>query len=191
MPTDFVQIGSFTVSKTVFDVFTIILSVITGGLVTYFTTQAVEKQKWKQQKKDRQQEQYREALAFALDWLAPIETALIHIESLSSAFIMCRITQSDFQTRWPNLLSELSRIDRAIPAKLKVLLPENTYDGMDIVYKINELYSFLLSTEPSEQRNDNTLLERMQNTVEQITAIKKSFENYKNSLIDEYKKTYQ
>jgi hypothetical protein len=114
MSSDFVQIGSFTVSKVVFDAFIIILSVVTGGIITYLTTRAIENQKWLQQKKDRQQEQYREALALALDWIAPIDTALVRIQSLSGALIGNRITRGEFQERWPDLLNELGHLDRAM-----------------------------------------------------------------------------
>jgi hypothetical protein len=191
MPTDFVQIGSITISRVVFDVFTIILSVITGGLVTYLTTRAIENQKWKQQKKDKQQEQYREALALALDWIAPIDTALIRVESLSSAFIWNRITEAEFRQRWPDLLNDLSRLDRAMPAKLKVLLPENIYSGLKIVNSIDELYTHLLLTEHRAQISGDAFVERIKNARDQIVVIKKLSEDYKNLLVDEYKNTYK
>ena len=79
MPDDVVQIGPIIISKVVFDVLTIIFSVVVGGLITYLTTRKVEIQKWEQQKKDKRQEQYREAIAKALDWIAPMESALIQV----------------------------------------------------------------------------------------------------------------
>lgn len=191
MSNDFVQIGSFAVSKVVFDVFTIIFSVIIGGLITYLTTRAIENQKWEQQKKDKQQEHYRDALALALDWIAPIDTSLIRIESLSSAFIWHRITRDKFQEQWPHLLSDLSSLDRTIPAKLKVLLPIDVYDGLKIVNSIDELYTFLLFTEQPVQKSDDNLMERLKNASAQIDAIKKLSEDYKNMLIEEYKNTYK
>ena len=191
MPNDFVQIGPIMVSKVVFDVFTVIFSVIIGGLVTYFTTRAIETQKWEQQKKDKQKEHYREALALALDWIVPIDTALIHIESLSSAFIWKRVTRDDFQERWPHLLGNLSSLDRAIPAKLKVLLPTEVYDGLKIVNSIDELYTYLLSTEPPVQKSNDALVERLKIASDQIVTIKKLSEDYKNILIKEYKNTYK
>ncbi|MFZ5902254.1 MAG: hypothetical protein ACOYZ8_01705 [Chloroflexota bacterium] len=190
MSPDFVQIGSFTVTKVVFDAFIIILSVITGGLITYLTTRAIENQKWKQQKKDRQQEQYREAIALALDWIAPIDTALVRIQSLSAAMIGHRITRDEFQKRWPDLLNELGRLDRAMPARLKVLLPKKFYDGFSIINDIDELYYYLLLTPQKTPKSGENLAELVKQASDQILAIKESSEAYKNMLIDEYKNSY-
>jgi hypothetical protein len=191
MSNDFIQIGSIIISKVVFDAFTIILSVVIGGLITYFTTRTIENQKWEQQKKDKQKEHYREALALTLDWIAPIDTALIHIESLSSAFIWHRVTRDEFQERWPHLLNDLSRLDREIPARLKILLPLDVYDGLKIVNNIEELYTYLLSTEPPTQKSDDSLIERLKNASDQIVVIKQLSKDYKNMLIKEYKNTYK
>lgn len=191
MPSDIVQIGSFTVSKVVFDAFIILLSVVTGGLITYLTTRAIENQKWRQQKKDRQQEQYREAIALTLEWIAPVDTALVHIQSLTGAFIGNRITRGEFQKRWPDLLNELGRMDRAMPARLKVLLPKKFYDGFDITNSIDDLYYYLLYTQQESRKSDEAFAELVKHATEQILAIKKSSEDYKNMLIDEYRNSYQ
>ena len=191
MDPDFVQIGSLTVSKVVFDSFIIILSVVIGGLITYLTTRAVETQKWKQQKKDRQQDLYREALALALDWIAPIDSALVRIQSLTGALISNRISGGEFQQRWPDLLNELSRLDRAMPARLKVLLPENFYDGQHIVNDIDDLYYYLLYNQPESQKSQDAYAALFKHATDQILDIKKSSEDYKNMLIDEYKSTYR
>ncbi len=190
MPTDVIQIGSFTISKVVFDAFIIILSVVTGGLITYLTTRAIENQKWIQQKKDKQQEQYREAIALALEWIAPIDNALIHIQSISAAFIGNRITRGEFQKQWPHLLNELSRLDRAMPARLKVLLPQNFYDGLGIVNDIDDLYFYLLNTLEETPITDGAFAEMVKHATDQIIAIKKSSEDYKSMLINEYKNSY-
>jgi hypothetical protein len=191
MDPNFVQIGSLTVSKVVFDSLIIILSVVTGGLITYLTTRAVETQKWKQQKKDRQQEQYREALALALDWIAPIDSALVRIQSLTGALISNRISSGEFQKRWPDLLNELGRLDRAMPARLKVLLPENIYDGQHIVNDIEDLYYYLLYSQPESQKSKDAFAELFKHATDQILDIRKSSEDYKSMLIDEYKSSFR
>jgi len=140
MPNDVVQIGPIIISKAVFDALIIIFSVIVGGLITYLTTRTIESQKWEQQKKDKRQEQYREALAMALDWIAPIESALTQIESISSSYVWNHISREEFQKRWPNLLSKLGILEKAIPARLQVLLPSAAYNGLQIVRQIEELY---------------------------------------------------
>lgn len=190
MPTDVVQIGSFIISKVVFDAFIIILSVVSGGLVTYFTTRAIENQKWIQQKKDKQQEQYREAIALALEWIAPIDNALIHVQSLSAAYMNNRIIRGEFQKRWPRLLNELGALDRAMPARLKVLLPQKFYEGFDIVNDIDDLYFYLLRTLEETPISDGAFAEMVKNATDQIIFIKKSSENYKSMLINEYKNSY-
>ena len=192
MPDDVVQIGPVIISKVVFDVLTIIFSVVVGGLITYLTTRRIEIQKWEQQKKDKRQEQYRESLAMALDWVAPIESALIHVQSLSSSYIWKDISRGEFQKRWPDLLSKLSSIDKAIPARLQVLLPPAAYDGLNIVQEIDELYHYLLfSDSPAEQVDFQSVSERINGASDRIVSIRKMFSDYKKLLKDEYESTFK
>jgi hypothetical protein len=192
MPNDVVQIGSIIISKAIFDVFTIIFSVIVGGLITYLTTRAVEIQKWEQQKKDKRQEQYREALAMALDWIAPIESAMIKIETISSSYIMKHISKDEFQKRWPNLLSTLSTLDKAIPARLQVLLPTAAYNAIQIITQIDELYYYLLYSElPANQVDIQSITEQIGGASDRIVNINKIAAGYKKLLIDEYKGTFK
>jgi hypothetical protein len=192
MPNDVVQIGPIIISKVVFDVLTIIFSVIVGGLITYLTTRAIEIQKWEQQKKDKKQEQYRGALAMALDWIAPIESALTQIESISTSYIWKHISREEFQKRWPDLLSKLSTLEKAIPARLQVLLPFATYNGLQIVKQIEELYYYLLHSElPPEQVNIDSVRERIYGASDRIMSINKMASEYKKLLIDEYESTFK
>jgi hypothetical protein len=73
---------------------------------------------------------------------------------------------------------------------LKVLLPENFYDGFDIINSVDDLYFYLLSTQQQARKSDEAFAELVKNASDQILDIKKSSEDYKNMLIDAYKKSY-
>jgi hypothetical protein len=192
MPNEVVQIGPIIISKVVFDALIIIFSVIVGGMVTYLTTRFIEVQKWEQQKKDKRQEQYREALGMALDWLAPIESVLTRIESISSSYIANVISKEDFQKRWPDLLSKLAMLEKAIPARLQFLLPSSIFSGLQIVRQIDELYYYLLNSDlPAEQRNIDSIRERLFGASDRIISINKTASEYKKLLIDEYESTFK
>lgn len=191
MTNDVVQFGSFVVSKIVFDFLIVIISIITGGLITYATTRTIENQRWKQQKKDKLLDAYREALSLALDWIGPLDNALIRIESLSSALIWKRVTRDEFEQRWPNLLNNLSNIDRNIPPRLKILLPSDAYDGLQIVHQIDDLYTYLLASKPPGENSENDLFERLNKAGARIVEIRKLTDDYKKMLIEEYKNSYK
>jgi hypothetical protein len=51
MTPDTVQFGPFVISKVVLDVLAPLVGTVIGGLLTFFSTRAVENRKWEQQKK--------------------------------------------------------------------------------------------------------------------------------------------
>ncbi|GEM_PF-6001964 len=81
---DSVQIGSLVISRAVFDVLSPLIGVIIGGLVTYFTTRAVEDRKWKREIRYEKQKELREGIAVALEWINPLHNALTRASLMST-----------------------------------------------------------------------------------------------------------
>ncbi len=183
----------------VVQVLIVLVSVITGGLITYLTTRSIENQKWKQQKIDKQQDRYREALELALKWIEPIDFALSRIKSLSSAFINGRVTAGELRKQWPNLLRDLSMINRTIPARLKVLLPSTLFQpGFLLIEKIDDLYIYLTLYSDTHQRLDLEPLSEPPSLVEKLNVVSRHLEEIRKLtdyhqvlLIEEYKNTYK
>ncbi len=59
------------------------IGVLVGGIVTYLATSLIESQKWKQQRQDRHTDDRRAALQKAVEWIAPIEFAVVRAHAAS------------------------------------------------------------------------------------------------------------
>lgn len=184
---DTVQIGSFIISKVIIDVFAPLLGTLIGGLITYFSTRAVENRKWEQQKRDRLQEQRREASAIALEWLDPIRNALTKASLISSASLYERRSAEELRKSWPDLLTALSRMDP--PTKLQVLLPASTYErGLQIIHGLDELRTFTIFNTPSKPEDWQVRLEQCTKHIATLQNILSSLEK---DLLEEYQQTFQ
>jgi len=116
----------------VVDVLGPLAGVVVGGLVTYFVTRSIEIQRWRQQKHDRLAQAKRDAVAKALGWLDPMDRALSSVNLQVSALLQFNLEDEEFLMRFPNLVSELAKMD--VPADLRLLLPANVYpDGIRIL----------------------------------------------------------
>jgi hypothetical protein len=190
MPPDFVQIGPFIISRVVFDTAVPLVSVVIGGLITYLTTRAIENRKWEQQKKDKLQEQRREAIGLALEWIAPIESAVTRASLLTSSFIKKTISEDEFRSRWPDLISVLARKD--IPVRLSVLLPPNTYErGIQITMQLEELQAFSLISEPIGKTTVEEWTKRFDSVTHCIASMQQTLTALNHELTEEYKRTFQ
>lgn len=188
MSTEFVQIGNFFISKVVFEAVILLTSVVVGGVITYLTTRTLEYQKWNQQKKEKLQEQRREALGHALEWIAPIEIAMSDSNILASAFIEKNISEDDFRTQWPNLVSELAK--KVIPARFSVLLPSSSYKlSLQIIRQLRELY--INSLHSQGVTTWEKLAPIYNKYMEQAAEIDKTLVTLRKELTDEYMKTFE
>ncbi len=190
MPPDTVQIGPLIISKVIIDIFAPLLGAVIGGLIAYLTTRAIENRKWEQQKKDKLQEQRREAIALALEWLEPIDNAVMHAGMLTSAFQCKNISRDDFLRQWPDLLTTLA--SKAMPTRLRVLLtPELSQVGLQICRKLDDLRTLNLRSEPAPSTPKDEWLESFSQCIKKTTEIQQILEKYRGDLIAEYKNTFE
>jgi hypothetical protein len=138
MPDQMIQIGSFALSRPVFNALSPLMGTIIGGLITYLVTTSAERRRWKQQKKDALAQARREGVAIALEWIEPIERC-VSAASMKVSSVLHRATdQEDLFKNWPDLLSDLTRLD--VPARFRVLLPGDFYArGLSIVRGLDDL----------------------------------------------------
>lgn len=178
MPPDTVQIGSLVISKSLIDVLLPLLGTLIGGLISYLATTAAEDRKYRREKKDRLQEQQREALALALEWIEPIGNALTRATSVSRSLQMHLIDENQFLHDYPDLIASLANMDP--PARLRVFLPKDAYPT------VNEIVSEL-DTIKAKALSHGTLME----CIELGADLSVKLGNLKNYLEDEYRKTFR
>lgn len=189
MHPDTVQIGSLVLSKSVFDAFMVMLGVITGGLITYLTTRSMENRRWAAQKIDRLQDQRREALALALEWIPPIELALENAALLATDYLENQTSENDFIRKWPNLLHELAKRD--LPMRLNVLLPTSIQQRTDaIIDEIRYLQSYTLSVKPTGKVEQAGWIMQVRALNDRITTVRDAFSKLRQELKSEYDKTF-
>jgi hypothetical protein len=190
MQSDTVQIGSLVISKSVFDAFIVLASVIVGGLVTYFTTRALENKRWAQQKADRLQDHRREALSLALDWIPPIEIALSRATSLASGYLQGHITEDHLYNHWPNLLSQLAKKD--LPMRLNVLLPPSIQRRVnEIIRQLEQLQTFALRSKPATKTAKVEWKNQFGAFTQLAHALTDNFDALNHELLTEHANSYQ
>ena len=188
MPPETVQIGSFVVSRLILDLTIPLLSVIVGGLITYFTTRALEYHRLKIEQKVEFINRKREALGQALRWADIVDKDVTWATLVANNFLRGMIDEKRFRERWPDVLSELAEKD--IPPYLGVLLPEEAYHiGQQIVRQLGDLY--LLSLRASAGKSDS---EEWKQHYEEFLHLSASLHNqvkeYRDLLKSEYLKTF-
>ena len=186
MPSDTIRLGNFVFSRVFLDALIPLISVIVGGLITYFTTQALERRRWKEQQKTRLLERKREALEKALLWIDIVERDVTAATLVAGNYIDGRIDESEFRKRWPRLLTKLAETD--LPPHLGILLPANTYKlGLQIVRQLDELYSLSLEARDTKsgqwQKYHQTYLDITVKLYDQAKI-------YRELLTKEYLKTF-
>jgi len=176
-----VQIGPLVISKSLINVLIpligTLIGTLIGGLISYLAITAAEDRKYRREKKDKLQEQQREALALALEWIMPIENALTRASLLGTSFQRHLIDEHKFRHDYPDLISSLANMDPS--AHLRVFLPKDAYPRVyEIVEGLHTLRSMALRHE--------TLMECIE--LEADLSIKVG--NLKTYLEDEYRKTF-
>lgn len=174
-------------SKVVFDATVPLVSVVIGGLITYLTTRAMEEKKWKQQKKDKLQEQRLEAIAGALEWIPLIETSVSNASLLCFAYLQKHIGNDEFQREWPKLLSQLAEAD--LPMRQRLLLPAETHKRvMKIVHQLREFKDsvMLAQSQPALRPTE----ERIESVRRQLTELTKLSTEVTRELEDQYQTAF-
>ncbi len=109
-----------------------LLGVIVGGFITYLTTQTLETQKWKQQKKDKFLDDRRRALRALMAWIQPMYDAL---DKAKYAFW---IYMKDWYSDWPDLEADLAKLE--LDPSFRVMLPGGAYEeALPILKKFGEI----------------------------------------------------
>ena len=102
-----------------------LMGVIIGGLITYFVTTSVERQKWSQQKRDKLDDARRQAIVAALGWLEPIDSAMGKAEMHVYKLLHGNEDEEEFRRSYPDLLSVLAKLD--VTPEQYFLLPDHLY----------------------------------------------------------------
>lgn len=189
MPNDLLQIGSFYFSKTLLDVLAPLLGTLIGGLITFLTTRKLEMMKWDKERKDKLNEQYREALGMVMEWLDPFEIAIAELGILFNRLLDKNVSIVEFDKVYPRLLTELGR--RNPPRRLQAILPDDVYKRSKDIEK--SIVEFKLKVEvdfiypiPTEKPIDKFYEYR--SMLEQINELVKDYTAYLNQ---EYIKTFE
>jgi len=128
----------------IYKIFTIVgplLGVIVGGLITYFVSSRIERQRWRHERQEKLLLLQRDALAAALEWIEPMRNAETRASSMIMAAIRGDFDHDKFLKEFPYLLGELVKKD--LPANQRAVLPDNIYKrGQQIIREMDEL-SFL------------------------------------------------
>jgi hypothetical protein len=187
MPPDVVQIGPLVISKAVLDAVAPLLGTLIGGLITYLATRAVEKRKWEQEKRDRLQEHRREAIGLALEWIAPIHSALTQASLCTRSYLLGIIDVTKFMHDWPKLLSALASKD--LPARMQVHLPSDAYArGQRIIIGLDRLMTYNLVGRVEDTDDLKAKFNECFSTLEGLSSELDAMEN---NLKEEYRRTYQ
>jgi hypothetical protein len=106
-----------------------LIGVVVGGLIGYLSIRAGDRRKWKQEKAERMNEHTRDAIGIALEWIAPLEKALMRGGSLAQSLQSKSIDQDEFLKKFPGSLPEIS--DPL--ARLRIFLPVDTYNKLFVI----------------------------------------------------------
>ena len=194
MPSDTIQIGPLLISGVVFNVITTILSVIVGGLITYFATSNIERRKWEQEKKDKLQEQRRDAIGLALEWVDPINIAVMRASALAMRFMNNTADFEELMDEWPvGLNDNTARV--SIPARLRNLIQSQIVEhANEINYQILDLKFVASRANPSLTKSGERQEEYLLNlgkANEQMRKIKQLIDLLQAELVAEYEKTFK
>ncbi|MCH8270859.1 MAG: hypothetical protein IH985_06570 [Planctomycetes bacterium] len=163
--------------------------VLIGGLVTYWATRAIEVRRWNQEKKDRLAHAKREAVAKALGWLDPMDRALASVNMKVSALLHCDIDYEQFLIQFPNLISDLAKMD--LPADLRLLLPADVYaDGHHILRMFDEVCTEAIRWGQQARRERKPML-GLRECGQKLDAIAKQIDGLHEKLKQAYLATFE
>jgi hypothetical protein len=135
---ELVRIGPIVISTVAFNALVALFATLIGGLLTYLATALAEHRRWKREKRDRFSAEQREAIALALEWTDPLESAVIWASALAGAALRGNHDQDAVHEQWPQVITDLKARD--LPARLRVFLPDTVFQGaLGIAREIDRL----------------------------------------------------
>jgi hypothetical protein len=189
MPQDIVQLGSIAVSKYLVDVLAPLIGTLIGGLITYLATRGVENYKLARAKYDRQQEQRREAIALALEWIDPIKTAAMKSISRTRAFIENYISDEEYLIGFPDLIHDLASKD--LPVRLRIWLPQGIVSrGYAIHQALEELRIMAIGLKQRERIDPKARLEAFGRYLQMASELDRAVSAFEDDLTEQYKATF-
>ena len=169
------------------------IGLIVGWLLNYLGTKNLEQRRWRQQRQDKLDEARRPALERALAWLDPMDEALNTAET--EMYMLLNGDQDDqqFRARYPNLLSELRRLD--LSPEQRLLLTTDPYPmGNRIRAAIEHLKHEAVdlwgkTRYPIHSPSMSVVDARLEGTA-RVLALRKEVDALRQALSDDHRKTY-
>ncbi|MHB8625830.1 MAG: hypothetical protein ACYDBJ_26805 [Aggregatilineales bacterium] len=171
----------------------VIAAIVASVISPIFQTISFYANKWFEARTQRQ-EQRREAIRLALEWIDPLENGLMKAGLIASSFLNGLMANDEVVRRWPDLAAELA--PKTLPPHLRVFLPSSlSTRDRQIVLKLQDLQNLVLATPTSVGKvKVNTTEEwaKIFNAlVEYIHSIRLDLEKFQQDLAKEYKKTFK
>jgi hypothetical protein len=171
-----------------------LLGVGVGGFGSYFASRNLERERWRQQRRDKLDEARRPAIEGALAWLDPMYLALMNAEGEMYALLGDDDGDQKFRQTYPNLLNALVKL--GLTPHHQLLVPSGTYQrGQRIQYAFDQLkYEALDLWEktryPKHAPAMNVGEARFQCS-EKVKAMKEEVDALRQGLEEAYRKTYE
>ncbi len=170
----------------------VVVGTVVGAIGSYLATRAVEVQRWQQQKRDRLQLDKREALRQVMDWLNPIDLAVLSVsvygaqpsESLLTQIAQMDLRPSAVELLPPGVYGEAGKILTALEhaeAMARYLRDEQYKVADDHVEHPNE---------PNRERLD-ALNRHREDFITEWVALQAAASQYRKRLGEEFRATYE
>jgi hypothetical protein len=179
-----IQFGQYLISTDVLNIIFPLIGTIIGGLISFYSISELENRKWKQQKIEKYQEEYREAIASTIEWIDPIKNAIDEAQMVVADYVMGRRNEEEYVLAWPKILGHPGIKDP--PKRLRILLPEKIYPKfMSIVQSLDRVETLPLGGKRgTKEFGDNYFQTR-----DKLDQLQQELNDLENYLINEYKKS--
>lgn len=179
-----VQFGQYILSTDLLNIIFPLIGTIIGGVISFYSIKAIENRKWKQQKIEKYQEEYREAIASTLEWIDPFNDAIDEAQMVVADYVMGRRCAEEYVFAWPKILGHPAIKDP--PKRLRILLPEKIYPKfMSILNSLERVETLpLRGMRGTEEFGYNYLQTR-----DKLNQLQQELNDLEKDLIREYKKS--
>jgi hypothetical protein len=188
MGPDAIQIGGMAISRTAWDTIAPLIGVLIGGAISYFAMWSLENRRWERERKHKIKSERREALAVALEWLDPMERAISSASMIVSSFLQHNIEHEELMTRWPRLLTDLSKKD--VPPRLKLFLPKDIYERGNLILREMDDLRYMAIKCGVQGKLKNMPFYGWDTCFPKLSAIEKMIASLHNDLEERYKATF-
>lgn len=177
-----------------------LLGIVLSSVLGFLVGTVIERQKWRNQRREKLDEAKRQAIVAAMAWVDPIEALLIQAESKVFSLLQGRIDEHDFLVSFPDVLTQLASMD--LSPEQRTLLPKDIYysghkihRGLESI-KVDALHAasrMRLENESGELLNHSQTVawaNDLQHAANQLSSLRTEAATFRNRLSDEYRKTY-